>query len=313
LGLAALIGGFSSTAMFTLNRKLEQKRLVIIELGSQLAGVAVMVAWALTWRTVWALMMGMVTSLALKSWASHRLLAHKDRLSWDPKAARELVAFGRWIFLSSALAFCGGRLDALVLGKVVRVEDLGLYAIGNNIARLPLELVLALSGAVLFPALSERSRGDPVAFERTLFRARAALLVPALTAATALALMGDVVIRTIYDPRYHAAGWMTRVLAAGQIAGCIGALSGAPLMAVGDSFLAMCLEAVRALLLIGGMLLGNHLYGQTGVIVAVAAVGPLSYPFCAAALARRKLWQPKLDIPLLLVAYGIVAAAFVLR
>lgn len=313
VGGVAMIGGFNSTAMFTLNRKLEQKRLVVIELASQMTGLAVMVAWALARRSVWSLMMGMIASWSVKAWASHRLLAHRDRLSWDPAAARELIAFGRWIFLSSALAFCGGRLDSLILGKVLSVQDLGLYSIGNNLARLPLELVLALASAVLFPLFSESARGNPEAFKRTLYRSRTAVLLPAVALALGLAIGGETVIRLIYDPRYHAAGWMTRVLAAGQIAGCIGALSGAALLAVGDSFLAMALEAVRALLLIGGMALGGHLYGPTGVIVAVAAVGPLSYPFCAAALARRQLWQPKLDIPLLVLGYAAVAAALLLR
>jgi len=196
---------------------------------------------------------------------------------------------------------------------MLRVEDLGLYSIANNLARLPLELVLALASAVFFPVFSESIRGDRDAFQRTFRRARAALLLPAVGAATVLALHGSDVIRLLYDPRYHGAGWMTRVLAAGHIAGCIGALSGAALLAVGDSFLAMCLEAVRAALLIGGVALGGHFYGSTGVIVAVAAVGPLSYFFCAAALARRKLWQPTLDLPLLVVGYGTVAAAFALR
>lgn len=313
VGVTALIGGFNSTALFTLNRKLEQKRLVIIDLIAQVTGLTVMVTWAFLRPSVWALMVGMMATWAVKTLASHRLLPHRDRLMWDPTAARELIAFGRWIFLSSALAFCGSRLDSLILGKMMRVEDLGLYSLASNLARLPLELVLALAGAVLFPLFSESSRGDRGAFEKTLRRARATLLLPAVATATVLALHGNDVIRLLYDPRYHGAGWMTRVLAAGHIAGCIGALSGAALLAVGDSFLAMCLEAVRAVLLIGGMAVGGHFYGSTGLIVAVAAVGPLSYIFCAAALARHKLWQPKLDLPLLVVGYGTVAAAFALR
>ncbi|TMA90585.1 MAG: polysaccharide biosynthesis protein [Deltaproteobacteria bacterium] len=314
VGLNALISGFTSTSYFTLSRSLHQRRLVLLDLAAQAISFLVTVAWAVIHPSVWALMGGGTTLFALKVIGSHAWLpGHRNLLRWDADAAREVFKFGRWVLVSSVLTFCANRLDSLLLGGRLSMAELGTYSIASTLGRLPFELMTVVAGAVMFPVLAEAFRRSDGTLHRELFRFRAFLLAPALAACVLFAVAGDRIIALLYDPRYQEAGWMLRVLAAGQVAGMVGISSAAALYAVADSFSNMCLEGARAVLLVVGMAVGGHLFGKEGLVIGVAAVGPLVYPFWIVALRRRGLWQPALDFAALLAVAGAIGAGLLLR
>jgi O-antigen/teichoic acid export membrane protein len=308
IGVNALLLGLNSTSLYTLNRRLDQSKLVLIELVSQVVSLVVMVSWALVHPSVWALLAGGCVSFLVKMAASHML--ERDRpnhLWWDPSAVRELVHFGRWIFLSSILSFFASKLDALVLGRLLQMGDLGVYSIASTLARLPLEVMMSLSGGVMFPLLSESFRRDDGSLHKNLLRMRCLVVLPTVLASLLLALLGDRLIYLLYDTRYQDAGLIVRILGAGAVGAAVSASSGPALFAIGNSFLNMVLEGARVGLLIAGMILGHHFFGARGLVIGVAAVGPLIYPFWAVVLHRKGLWQPVLDLPVLFVSYGAIA------
>jgi O-antigen/teichoic acid export membrane protein len=314
MGLNVVLSGFGSTSLFTLNRRLEQRRLVLLELSAQIVSLAVSVAWASIQPSVWALVAGTTGSFVVRLVASHTVLSERRaRFHWESEAARELLGFGRWIFLSSIVTFCASRLDSLVLAKTLSMGDLGTYSIASNLVRVPLEVMSGVSAAVMFPVLSETFRRDEREFARDLFRLRVFMIVPAVLASAAFALFGDRIIALLYDARYHEAGWMLRTLAAGQMAALVSISSGPALFAIGESFVNMCLEAVRAALLVAGMAFGGHYFGKVGLVVGIASVGPLLYPFWAIALRRRNLWRPGLDLAVMIAAYTLLAGGLFLR
>jgi len=314
VGLNALISGFTSTSYFTLSRSLHQRRLVLLDLAAQTISFVVMVAWALVHPSVWALMAGNTTMFAVKVLGSRVWLpGHRNLLRWDADAAREVFKFGRWVLVSSVLTFCANRLDSLLLGGRLTMGELGTYSIASNLGRLPFELMTVVGSSVMFPVLAEAFRRGDGTLHRELFRFRAFLLAPTLAACVLFAVAGDRIIALLYDPRYQDAGWMLRVLAAGQVAGMVGISSTAALYAVADSFSNMCLEGARAALLVVGMAVGGHLFGKQGLVIGIASVGPLVYPFWIVALRRRGLWQPALDLTALVAAGGTIAAGLLLH
>jgi len=309
IGLNALCLGLNSTSFYTLNRRLDQSKLVLIELVSQVVSIVVMVCWALVHPSVWALLGGGSVGFLVKMAASHTLERdRRNRLSWDPSAARELIHFGRWIFLSSILTFFAGKLDALVLGRLLPMGDLGVYSIASTLARLPLEVMVSLATWVMFPLLSESFRRADGSLHKNLLRMRCLVVLPTVLASLVLALFGDRLIHLLYDSRYQDAGLLVRILGAGAVGAAVSASSGAALFAMGNSFLNMVLEGARVALLIAAMTLGHHFFGARGLVIGVASVGPLIYPFWAVVLHRKGLWQPLLDLPVLLISYGAIAA-----
>ncbi len=233
VALNAIFAGLHSTNFFTLNRDLNLRGVEIVQIASQLAGFVVMIAWALVSPTVLALVAGsMVTGLTRVLMTHVYLPGARNRFAWDRSAARELVRFGRWIFLSTVLSFMAGQSDRLVFGALVPMERLGVYSIGMAIAMMPSEVLAKLALSVVFPLHSTMRRDGHEAgtvFEDT----RRPILVLAGWGLTGFIVGGPTAVDILYDDRYASAGWVVQLLSVGSWFLVLGSLYGAMLLAHG--------------------------------------------------------------------------------
>src|SRR5690606_15979751 len=127
-------------------------RLTLVEIGSQSVGFVVKIVWAWLSPTVWSLVFGGLAVAITKMLLSHVVLPGRiDRLRWDPALARELVRFGRWIFLSTLLTFLTGYADRWIFGTMIPLTMLGLYGNAAVLAALPTEVLTRVSSQVVFP------------------------------------------------------------------------------------------------------------------------------------------------------------------
>ena len=99
-GLSLLIDGFRSTSLLSFRRHLAVGRLTAVTLGSQVAGIATMIAWAALQPTVWALVAGNLVVATSTLVLSHLMSDRRNRIKWDYPVLKELVEFGKWIFVS---------------------------------------------------------------------------------------------------------------------------------------------------------------------------------------------------------------------
>jgi hypothetical protein len=131
-GLTAAIAGFNSPALFLANRRLALGRLTLLDLGTQIITLVVMVAWAWMWPSVWALLAGTLLGSVLKMVGTHVWLGGVDcKIAWEKESFRALVTFGRWVFVSTSVAFFVSNTDRLLVGKLVGVDFLAFFAIGK--------------------------------------------------------------------------------------------------------------------------------------------------------------------------------------
>jgi O-antigen/teichoic acid export membrane protein len=215
----AVVIGFQSTRVATALRGFEQKRLVQIELVSQCAALAVMAALGAATGSVWTLVAGGLVAAACAAALSHRWLdGHANRPRWDPAALRELIAFGKWLFLSSAAYVLAATGDRILLGGWVEAGTLGMYAIAVLILGAIEGGLHRLFMAVSLPALAEVARTDPARLRAVYYRLRVPGDLLLLFLAGALFACGQLVIDVLYDARYTAAGPMLQVLAVSLIA-----------------------------------------------------------------------------------------------
>jgi len=101
--VALLITGFNPTRIETAHRHLLMGRLTLLDLTAQVIGIAVMIVLAWWTQSVIALVIGgVVTPLAKLVLTWTFLPGAANRFRWEGAAVRELVTFGKWIFLSTA-------------------------------------------------------------------------------------------------------------------------------------------------------------------------------------------------------------------
>lgn len=217
VGLSTLVGGFCSTSLSTLNRHLALKQISLYELGGQIVGLVVTLIWAWLNPSILALVAGGLVASVFQLIASHRLNGdRRNRITWDGDSIKELISFGKWIFLSTAIYFLSSSTDRLILGKLFTFQLLGVYGIALTLSDVPRQIVFAVATKVIYPAYSKF-----VELPRSEFRAkivhhrRPMLLVSAVITALTVGL-GDLIISFLYDDRYTAATWMFPLLAIGM-------------------------------------------------------------------------------------------------
>lgn len=276
-GLAAVIAGFNSTALFTLNRHLDVSKLTLQSMVGQVAGALAMILIARLHPSVWALLAGTLTAALSTLALSHTLHpGTRNRFHWDRTAARELMSFGRWIFVSTILTFLALQADRLIFGKLVSLTDLGIYGVAAMMASLPTQAILKLGGVVVFPAYS-RAKATGANFQDVFDRVRLPLLAGAGLITVALVAGGEHLIELLYDPRYHGAGRMLQLLAISGWFQVMQVTNGSALLALGSPRSVAAANLVKLSGMILFVPLGFWWYGLLGGIVGIIVADVMKY------------------------------------
>lgn len=301
-GLTALIGGLASTKLATANRRLALQRLIVIELGTYAISLLVMLTAAWVYRSVWVLVFGSIVGSLLKTIASHTLLAgERNFFCWDQESAQEIKQFGRWIFISTIIAFFALQGDRLIFGWLINVRFLGIYAIALGLSSIVEQVVEQVNSKVLFPSYAELLRERPSELYRVLRKARFVLLLLSAAFAVFLVLCGQWVIDLLYDDRYLDAGWILQILSVGYLGRILSITYGDVLMAKGQTLIIMRFTITFTCIQFASMFVGFFFAGSPGVVVGIAIAEWLTYLVYAAYFARLSLWQPELDFPIVLL------------
>lgn len=272
VGLGTMISGFNSTSVFRLNRNMAFRQLAIFELSGQLIGIVVMVVWAWFSPTIWALLMGSFASQILQLvWSHYWNSGSPNRLIWNQEVVKEILSFGKWIFVSTALTFFAEQADRLILGKLLTLEVLGVYGVALTLADLPRSVTLALSGKVMFPAISKFADQPREILRAKILKNRQPILIAFAAGLALLVSFGDVAIKILYDDRYIQAAWMLPILALGiwPRVLCNTGIESA-LFAIGKIQYPAFGQFLRFLWTSIGLWVGFYTAGLLGAIVAVA-------------------------------------------
>jgi O-antigen/teichoic acid export membrane protein len=297
----AVIQSFRSTKMFTANRHFSLARLTQIELISQLIGMAVTVGGAWMTRSVWAVVAGMVIStLATVLLSQYWLPGPRNRFHWDKGALHELMEFGRWVFISSAVSVLAMNGDRILLGGFVGAETLGLYSIAVLIAGAIEGALSKLMSVVSFPALSEIVRTAPQRLPSVLTRLRLYSDSVLLFVAGLLFATGQLLIDLLYDHRYAAAGQMLRILSFTMVASRYSMLNQAYL-AMGYSKYLAWINVVSLAALFIAVPLAYRWFGFAGAIAVIATKNLATVPLIFRFNAKHQLNNFKLEAGVLLV------------
>ena len=309
-GLTTVVGGFSSLTMLTRNRELRMGRVVAVELTTQFGSAFLIWAVAWFWSSAWVLVFGLIFTEAARTTLSYVLLPGRHRFRWEKQARAEIMAFGRFTQVSSMLTFTARQIDRLLLGRLLSVRDLGIYNIGafwgSSIAEIGADQAMRVG----IPLLAEVHRGDQSRLYASLRRMRLSIVWPIGLGLCVLSAIGSWLVHFLYDPRYHEAGWMLRILAAGYVVFVLNVSAEVVWVTLADGKRMVQVNAARVVGKLTATLTGYWWNGEVGLVVGVALSDLLIYPLLSWWLWRRKLWQPEVDLPFLAVCSAVLAAGW---
>jgi O-antigen/teichoic acid export membrane protein len=296
VSLGSIFAGFNSTKLFTATRQIALGRLTLVDLVSQGAGLVVMVAWALASRSIWSLVAGGVAGNFFRLVMSHALLPGPgNRLRWDGRSAKELLLFGRWIFMSTLLTFMVMQSDRLVFGKLVSMSMLGVYSIATIWSTFPTQILAHVFQSVLFPLLSRvhNERGDVGAAYREM---RAPWMIAAGWLTACLVSGGPSLIRFLYDERAAFAGTILQILSVGTWFLALEMSNGSALLAQGKPKWVAAGSAAKLVGMLVLIPLGMALNGFAGAVVGFAASELFRYVVSLVGASRSRLRGWRQDV-----------------
>lgn len=309
-GLGMLIGGLFPTRIETATRHLLFGRVTALDLVSQVIGTAAMVALAFAMGSVWALVIGTTIGTLSKLVLMHYgLPGHRNRFRWDAKAGKELIHFGKWIFLSTACGFVLSQGDKAILGAFLPLDALGVYNIGYFLASFPMLLGGAITGRVLIPLYRDHHPSASAANFRKLRRLRLGLQGGIMAMLAIGAVFGPVVVEVLYDSRYAMAQAVVVAVVLVQLPQVIGMTYDQSALAAGDSRTFFVVMAVRAGVQTLAFLIGVSQAGLMGALLAQFLSSAFMHLLVIWMARRNRAWDGALDAGFALAGLAIVALA----
>lgn len=314
IGLAHVPRDFSSTSIATLNRELRQKILTCMELTIQIVSLLSMIAFAYVYRNVWALVAGqLVASIMYMVWSHSINSGRPNRLLLEKDAVTELLSFGKWIFVSTAMTFLAAQTDRLLLGRLFPMGLLGVYSISVMLAGLPQQVISRLGSKVVFPLVAKFAHLPRLEMRRRIERPRGFLLVSGALLVALLTCFGDLLVSVLYDERYIAAAWIFPILVIGfWPVFLVSSIEGA-LYAIGKPVYGAIGKLVKVVYLALALPASYRVAGAFGAVIVVALDSLPVYVLTNAGLWKEKLSLMRQDLWATCLLLTFVAGLLLVR
>lgn len=248
-----ILTGLQSPGVFLAQRRMELSRYAIYDVTNTVVNSALAIGLALVIPSVWALIIALVLgtlgSTILSYFAFER---QRPRLRWDPRHTREIIAFGKWIFLSTAIYFAAISFDRFYFVGVLPIALVGIYAVARTFSDMLASLAQRAGSLMVFPrvAAMQDRREEMVPRLRAMRRKTLALVA----VVTGLAVAGsDQFILLAYDERYHAAAFMIPILMVSVWFGILSSFADAMLMGCGRPAPGALANGAKVLTLLVGL------------------------------------------------------------
>ncbi|MFP5078549.1 oligosaccharide flippase family protein [Rhizobium sp. YIM 134829] len=313
--LTLLVLGLTSTSLFLMQRDLRVGRLNSFDLCMDLSGSALVILFTYLSPTIWGLVTASVLAASVRLVASHAIVprGQRNRFLLDKRHLHEILSFGKWIFVSSLLAFFCANFDKLYLAYSMPLAILGIYGIARNIADLPVMLMARLGHLVLFPLIAAQSHDASVDVREQLRPIRFKVLSVAALAIGFGVAVSDLAVDLVYDPRYQEAGWMLSLSLLGAWAAILCTVNEYAVLGMGRPVYGATANLMKLGCMLVGLPLAFALSGLEAVILVIAAAEAIRYLPIAVGQRRLKLSFLRQDALLTILMLSMVAAVLSVR
>ena len=269
VALTFIFLGFQSTSSALLQKRKTIGPSTTAEVVVAAISLVVHVALALVTPTIWALVLGSVITSAAALIASYLIIpGARHRFMIDRASAREIVVFGKWIFLSSIIYFLAMNFDRLYFAKLITLAELGVYSIARSLADMLSNLVIRSSNMVLFPSVAAMRTTNPELRAKLLHGRRMVLALVAVGLGCFVAV-SDLVVNLLYDQRYESAGLILPVLLLGVWLAILCVVNDSILLGTGKPAYTTTANAAKLATLVVGIPIAFHYEGLLGAVLII--------------------------------------------
>lgn len=152
--LTILFNGLVSPRAHVLEKHLSFGKVVILNQLSFLLGAIVTIFLAVIYRSVWAMVVGLVIAAMTKCVLSYVLCPFLPRFAYDRESFGEVLVFARGVFGLPLLTHAIFNMDLFFLGKMLPASTVGMYGMALLLARTPKDIFGKIFAPLLLPAFA---------------------------------------------------------------------------------------------------------------------------------------------------------------
>lgn len=305
-----LITGLQSPALFLNQRRMELRSRAAYDTVNTVVGLAITIALAAAIPNIWGLVFGLLASTAFSTALSYLLGERRlPRLAWDPRFVSEIVGFGKWIFLSTAIYFAATSYDKMYFVAAVPIALAGIFGVARTFSDMFAQLAQRAGAFLVFPKVAAMGDRRDAAMAARL-RATRLKTLALVAVATGLAVAGsDRFILLAYDARYHGAAFMIPVMFVGVWFAILSAFGDSMLMGAGKPAAGAWANAAKFATMLVGLPLALARGDFLAALLVLIAAEIARWLALLPASRREKLAHPFDDI-LLTLLMAVSALAF---
>ena len=155
LGIVFIIGCFGRIPATLMQKNMQFKKISMIEISTTFLYSIFAIIFALSGMGIWSLVFAYIIKTLSRTSMYWIFAKWHPRFEFDKKIALEMFHFGKFVFLATLVWFLKMNLDNILVGKLLGVAALGLYAIAFNIANFSADYFGSRVHAVTYPAYSK--------------------------------------------------------------------------------------------------------------------------------------------------------------
>jgi lipopolysaccharide exporter len=290
MGIMLLLNSLSNIGTVYFSKDLRFNLKFMLDIPSTLLSIVVSVCVVYMYKTVWAIVIGKLSGVALRCVLSYCLAKHRPRLSLDMAKAGELWGFGKWIFSGTILGFLMTQGDDIFVLGYLGAFSLALYQMAYKFASVPATEISNVVSHVAFPAFSKIQDDIP--------RLREAYLkILQVTSFLSMPVGGLIVIlspdfvRLFLTDKWILIILPMQILAVQGILRSLGTLRGPLFKALGRPEIGTKLLSLRLVLFAILIYPLTKLWGISGTSLSIVLVSIIVYPI--GFFVSRRLIQAK--------------------
>ena len=269
IALTFVFTGFQSASSALLQKQGSVARISVVEVGVACISLTAHVILALVTPTIWALVLGSVITNGATLIASYLIIpGARHRFMIDRPSAREILFFGKWIFVSSIIYFLAMNYDRLYFAKQIPLALLGVYAIARSMSDMLTTLVDRIGNMILFPHVASLRTTGPEVRAR-LLRSRRTMILLVAVGLAGLVAVSDQIIRLLYDTRYELAAEILPLLLLGVWVAILCRINDSILLGMARPAFTAIANGSKLLTIIIGIPFAFHYFGLMAAILVL--------------------------------------------
>lgn len=205
-----LVLGFINPAFYEFERNLDYTKDFIVTTVNKLAGVIVSIAIAFTFRSYWAIILGMVTGGLVQLTLSYIMKPFSPRFTFA--SHKKVLGFSGWITGVSFMAALNNKLDALIVARFANTDDAGNYYIGVRLSEMPSAELASPIARAIYPGFSAlHGRADEM--KKAYLRGVQAMSIIALPASFGFAFVASDLVQLLLGQKWMNAAPVIAIIA----------------------------------------------------------------------------------------------------